>query len=106
MDDVEGGAFGGEDALGGAGDAGEGFARGDPGAVGAVDGDFDAGFVAAEDHGHDVDAGDDHGFAGVDVEGGVGGRVDHEVGGEVAVAYVFQEPEVDEPFDVEAVVHG
>ena len=83
----------------------KGGAFGDDGAVLDPDIDGQPGVVAAEHVGGDFDAGDVHGLARVHVEMGLGVRVDHQLDGQVAIADVLLEPEVDQALDGKPVIH-
>ena len=96
LEEVEGGAFCGEDAAGWAGEGDDLGAWGEGCAVGEVGGDGDFGIEFAEDLGGGFGAGEDAMFAGDDVGGGGAVFGDEAGSGDVAWAEVFGEGHADE----------
>ena len=96
LEEVEGGAFCGEDAAGWAGEGDDFGAWGEGCAVGEVGGDGDFGIEFAEDLGGGFGAGEDAFFPGDDVGGGGAVFGDEAGSGDVAWAEVFGEGHADE----------
>ena len=96
LEEVECGAFCGEDAAGWAGEGDDLGAWGEGCAVGEVGGDGDFGIEFAEDLGGGFGAGEDAMFAGDDVGGGGAVFGDEAGSGDVAWAEVFGEGHADE----------
>ena len=106
LDDIERSALDGEQAARRAGHGQQRRLRRAARAVLGLDLDLDVGVVAPEAGGGNVDASQRQILPRIHVEGGLGVRLDHRQRGEVAVADVLFEPEIDQAIDGVEIQHG